>query len=63
MVKRALKRVMLWVTLFYLVSALGFSYGTQISHGRSGSALTIESVQAGLSWPWLMVRAASERRS
>ena len=63
MVKKAMKRALFWVLAFYLVSALGFGYGHAHGSSKNDPTVTVEAVQAGLSWPWLVVQAAADRPS
>ena len=66
MVKRVMKRALFGVLALYVVIALGFGFGysTQISSSsKDDPTVTVEAVQAGLSWPWHVVQAVANRPS
>ena len=48
------------------MGAVGFGYGSTASIsiiGTSDPTVTVEKVQVGLSWPWLVVEAVTDRPS
>lgn len=62
MIKRVTKVSIFWVLALYVVIALGFGFGysTQISSSsKDDPTVTVESVLAGLSWPWFVVQAVN----
>lgn len=65
MIKKILARALYTIMAFYLMSALGFScgYSAEAISGKTDPGLTVDAVQAGLSWPWLVAEAITELRS
>jgi hypothetical protein len=52
--------------VLYLVGAVGFGYGSTASISSTFTidpTVTVEKVQVGLSWPWLVVEAVTDRPS
>ena len=61
-----MKRVIFWSLVLYLVGAVGFGYGSTASISSTFTidpTVTVEKVQVGLSWPWLVVEAVTDRPS
>ena len=60
MVKRTTKAALFWASALYAVIAVsfGFGYSTHMAcNGKDDPTVTVESVQAALSWPWYVVQA------
>ena len=64
MVKRFFKKTVLGILALSLVIALGFGFGyttQKSSSGKDNLTVSVEGVQAGLSWPFFVVQAVSSR--
>ena len=62
MIKRAIKVGLFWVLAMYVVIAVGFGFGhsaQMTSSSDDDPTVTMERVQAALSWPWYVVQAVN----
>ncbi len=62
MIKRAIKVALFWVLALYVVIAVGFGFGhsaLMTSSSNDDPTVTMEGVQAALSWPWYVVQVVN----
>ena len=62
MIKRAIKVAIFWTLALYVVIAVGFGFGhsSQMTSSSDGDpTVTMDGVQAALSWPWYVVQVVN----